>query len=147
MALKPERQLTDTIIRYSLLESSGNAGAAVVISSASKVKLAPSGTVGADVLGILLQDVRPSDYTNRPERLVDSTCVSGEVVGIMTRGIVITDQVTGTVCAGSGISVSTAGAGAMINRTVESGTLVFGTVLAASGDLGMSGYTQIKVEC
>ena len=91
MTLKPERQLVETVIHCSLREASGNAGAAVYYVGDDKVALAMDTPRGA-IAGVLLQDVRPFDYTTRSQRLCDSTAVSGDKVGIMSKGIIITDM-------------------------------------------------------
>ena len=92
MTLKPERQLVETVIHCSLREASGNAGAAVYYVGDDKVALAPMDTPRGAIAGVLLQDVRPFDYTTRSQRLCDSTAVSGDKVGIMSKGIIITDM-------------------------------------------------------
>lgn len=151
MTLKPERIMTESIISFSLLEATANAGAAVKGLNDTQVRLATTNDTRATVVGVLLQDVRPYDYTTRPMRLCDLTAVSGDKVGILTKGV-ITTEVAGTPVVGGGVGVTTDGALTSVAATVSGlaglpalleNPLAIGKVLAS----GEPGFYKVMINC
>jgi hypothetical protein len=125
MALKPERQIVETLIDYKLLQASGDAGDPVFFVNDEYVSTAS----GAKVAGVLLQDVRDLDYTEIPMKLQNSVAVSGEKVGILAKGYIVTDKnVSGLTTVGADVS--------------KYGRL-YATVLEA---VDSDGYAKIKIE-
>jgi hypothetical protein len=84
---------------------------------ASKVTAAPSGTVPAKVLGMMLKDVRSVDENGYPLKFEPrkaaerDVIINGEAVPVVKRGLFLYSGVVGTPAFGSGLAISDAGNG------------------------------------
>jgi len=82
---------------------------------ASKVTAAPSGTVPAKVLGMMLKDVRSVDENGYPLKFEPrkaaerDVIISGEAVPVVKRGLFLYSGVAGTPAFGSGLGINTHG--------------------------------------
>jgi hypothetical protein len=107
----------------------------------SQVKLSASGDLkGAQVVGILLKNVRSVDYLGRDLRWDETrktemnAVLSGEAVPICKRGLFLVQGIDGTPAAGSGIAISNSGAGIwrVYKPAAETTVPTLGTFLGAA---------------
>jgi hypothetical protein len=81
----------------------------------NKVTAAPSGTVPAKVLGMMLKDVRSVDENGYPLKFEPrkaaerDVIISGEAVPVVKRGLFLYSGVAGTPAFGSGLGINTNG--------------------------------------
>lgn len=117
-----------------------------------EVGYATSGNDKGDVLGVLLKNIRATDYLGR-DLLYDDTrkteanaVISGEAVPVATRGLFLVSGIEGTPKRGSGIAVSNSvnGGWRAYNPDVETTVKTLGVIL---GDPDADGYALVKIEC
>lgn len=118
----------------------------------AQVTYAASGDDKGDVLGILLKNIRTTDYLGR-DLVYDDTrkteanaVLSGEAVPIATKGLFLVSGIEGTPQRGSGIAVSNSvnGGWRAYNPAVETSVATLGQII---GDEDTQGYALVKLEC
>lgn len=110
MALKPDRHILQDDISFFMNET-GNRGGIVVFSTFgsgasmddTNAKVAyPGATVSGTVpAGLLLNDVVDYDLTKQHRNFYQDQVQKGQKVAIMTKGWVVTNNITGTPAVGS----------------------------------------------
>lgn len=128
MALKADREILQTNIRYKMTASvSAERGVILVATSTDgTVNKGPSTLTGnvsngnARPVGLLLDDVEDLDYTTRPQIWVRNVVPQGSEVSVLTKGRVKTNMIKNTdtpaqgqkaYLTGSGLVSTTAGSG------------------------------------
>jgi len=108
MALKGDRHELDTEISYFMNETASQGvvvsistqGSGAAMDSASAVATVAAEASGATALGILLNNVVDIDQTRQHINGHKDEVQSGGKVTILTKGFVVTDQISGTPTAG-----------------------------------------------
>jgi hypothetical protein len=104
MALKGDRQVLETEIGFYLNEVAtrgvvvcvSTAGSGVALDNVSSVATVAANSSGNKPIGILLNDFVNLDLTKFPVNWHKDQANSGDKATILTKGWVVTDQITGT---------------------------------------------------
>jgi len=155
MALKADRYEESTDISFFYNEGTATRGGVVVLDAVlasgaamdqgdNKVKYAQA--AGTDVpVGILLNDVVNKDLTRTHLNQYKDEVQKGGKVTVMTRGWVVTSNVTGTPSAGDVAYADDATAGNIVNEApaaAASGNLAIGRFMSAKDE---DGYAKVYV--
>lgn len=108
MALKGDRHELDTDISYFMNETASRGvvvsvstqGSGAAMDNASAVATVAAEASGAIALGVLLNDVVNIDQTRQHLNWHKDEVQQGSKVTILTKGFVVTDQISGTPSAG-----------------------------------------------
>jgi ApbE superfamily uncharacterized protein (UPF0280 family) len=108
MALKGDRHELDTDISYFMNETASRGvvvsvstqGSGAAMDNASAVATVAAEASGAVALGVLLNDVVNIDQTRQHLNWHKDEVQQGSKVTILTKGFVVTDQISGTPSAG-----------------------------------------------
>lgn len=117
MALKADRQIDSVELGYFFTNVANRgvtvcvstAGSGVAMDSTSNIAAVKASSSGSFPIGILLSDVVSIDRTRLPLNWHKDQHASGDKVPIVTKGWVVTDQVTGTITAGHNAVLSSSG--------------------------------------
>jgi len=147
MALKGDRHELDTEVTYFMNETASR-GAVVSIStqgsgsamdSSSAVATVAAEASGATPLGILLNDVVNIDQTRQHLNWHQDEVQQGGKVTILTKGFVVTDQISGTPTAGQTAYVADSG---KIAGTQDGTAVAIGRFLSTKD---ADGYAKVSV--
>lgn len=122
MAIKGDRQVDAVEISYFLNETAvkgkilvvSTAGSGVAMDSVSNLATVAGNSSGQKPLGLLLNEVVNVDQTRFPINWHKDQHQQGDKVTIMTKGWVVTDQITGTPAAGDHAVLSSSGTAATL---------------------------------
>lgn len=117
MALKGDRHEFDTEISYFMNEvatrgclvSVSTQGSGAAMDNASALVTVAANGSGANVLGVLLNDMVDIDLTRQHVNFHKDEVVKGSKVTILTKGFVLTDAISGTPTAGQAAYVANSG--------------------------------------
>lgn len=147
MALKGDRHELDTEVTYFMNETASR-GAVVSIStqgsgsamdSSSAVATVAAEASGATPLGILLNDVVNIDQTRQHLNWHQDEVQQGGKVTILTKGFVVTDQISGNPTAGQTAYVADSG---KIAGTQDGTAVAIGRFLSTKD---ADGYAKVSV--
>jgi len=147
MALKGDRHELDTEVTYFMNETASR-GAVVSIStqgsgsamdSSSAVATVAAEASGATPLGILLNDVVNIDQTRQHLNWHQDEVQQGGKVTILTKGFVVTDQISGTPTAGQTAYVADSG---KIAGTQDGTAVAIGRFLSTKD---ADGYAKVSI--
>ena len=147
MALKADRHELDTDISYfmnetasrGVLVSISTAGSGAAMDNASALATVAANGSGAAVLGVLLNDMVDIDQTRQHVNSHKDEVVKGNKVTILTKGWVVTDQISGTPTAGQTAYVANSG---KFTATSATGYATVGRFLSTKD---ADGYAKIAV--
>ena len=147
MALKGDRHELDTEVTYFMNETASRGqvvsistqGSGADMDSASALATVAAEASGATPLGILLNDVVNIDQTRQHLNWHKDEVQQGGKVTILTKGFVVTDQISGTPTAGQAAYVSDSG---LIAGTQDGTALQIGRFLSTKD---ADGYAKVSV--
>ena len=147
MALKGDRHELDTEVTYFMNETASRGqvvsistqGSGAAMDSASALATVAAEASGATPLGILLNDVVKIDQTRQHLNWHKDEVQQGGKVTILTKGFVVTDQISGTPTAGQAAYVSDSG---LIAGTQDGTALQIGRFLSTKD---ADGYAKVSV--
>tara|TARA_R100000152_G_C6776155_1_gene205100 strand:+ start:327 stop:779 length:453 start_codon:yes stop_codon:yes gene_type:complete len=147
MALKGDRHELDTEVTYFMNETASRGqvvsistqGSGAAMDSASALATVAAEASGATPLGILLNDVVNIDQTRQHLNWHKDEVQQGGKVTILTKGFVVTDQISGTPTAGQAAYVSDSG---LIAGTQDGTALQIGRFLSTKD---ADGYAKVSV--
>ncbi len=146
MALKPQRQVGQTVIHYSL-DGVAERGHIVIsdVNDSTKVEL-PGASISSTErpIGMLLTDVEDLDFTNQPEKLHRDVVASGGAVGVAMTGEFHTDAIPSGVVPSGGQVAFLAGLGRISNvqEPLGSGIVVGRFLTTADSD----GFVRVAID-
>lgn len=104
MALAPSRQVFQDVIKYALNSAAERGVICSILPSTTAAGevavLAVATGVATRAVGVLMDDVESLNYDRHPEYRQRNVVDIGSVVGILVKGDILTDQITGTPVAG-----------------------------------------------
>lgn len=147
MALKGDRHELDTEVTYFMNETASRGqvvsistqGSGAAMDSASALATVAAEASGATPLGILLNDVVNIDQTRQHLNWHKDEVQQGGKVTILTKGFVVTDQISGNPTAGQAAYVSDSG---LIAGTQDGTALQIGRFLSTKD---ADGYAKVSV--
>ena len=147
MALKADRHELDTDISYfmnetasrGVLVSISTAGSGAAMDNASALVTVAANGSGAAVLGVLLNDMVDIDQTRQHVNFHKDEVVKGNKVTILTKGWVVTDQISGTPTAGQTAYIANSG---KFTPSSASGYAAVGRFLSTKD---ADGYAKVAV--
>ena len=147
MALKGDRHELDTEVTYFMNETASRGqvvsistqGSGAAMDSASALATVAAEASGATPLGILLNDVVNIDQSRQHLNWHKDEVQQGGKVTILTKGFVVTDQISGTPTAGQAAYVSDSG---LIAGTQDGTALQIGRFLSTKD---ADGYAKVSV--
>lgn len=147
MALKADRHEFDTEISYfmnetasrGVLVSISTAGSGAAMDNASALVTVAANGSGAAVLGVLLNDMVDLDLTRQHINFHKDEVNKGSKVTVLTKGWIVTDQISGTPTAGQTAYVANSG---KFTATSATGYATVGRFLSTKD---ADGYAKIAV--
>jgi len=147
MALKGDRHELDTDITYFMNETASRGvvvsistqGSGSAMDSSSAVATVAAEASGAIPLGILLNDVVNIDQTRQHLNWHQDEVQQGGKVTILTKGFVVTDQISGTPTAGQTAYVADSG---KIAGTQDGTAVAIGRFLSTKD---ADGYAKVSI--
>lgn len=147
MALKGDRHELDTDISYFMNETASRGvvvsvstqGSGAAMDNASAVATVAAEASGAIALGVLLNDVVNIDQTRQHLNWHKDEVQQGSKVTILTKGFVVTDQISGTPSAGDVAYLADSG---LIAGTQDGTAPAIGRFLST---LDADGYAKVSV--
>jgi ApbE superfamily uncharacterized protein (UPF0280 family) len=147
MALKGDRHELDTDISYFMNETASRGvvvsvstqGSGAAMDNASAVATVAAEASGAIALGVLLNDVVNIDQTRQHLNWHKDEVQQGSKVTILTKGFVVTDQISGTPSAGDVAYLADSG---LIAGTQDGTAPAIGRFLSTQD---ADGYAKVSV--
>lgn len=147
MALKGDRHEFDTDISYFLNETAepgvvlsvSTQGSGAAMDNSSALATVAAEASGAKPLGILLNKMVDIDQTRQHLNFHQDEVIKGDKVTILTKGFVVTDQISGTPTAGATAYVADSG---KISGTQDGTAVAIGRFLSTKD---ADGYAKVSV--